>query len=74
MDATIGKNNQSSKDTKRIEFEDFFNKNSQLFKIIGLKNAKEILRAVWEARNEEMMAMEDLYQDKIQHLENQVLK
>ena len=74
MDATIGENNQSSKNTKRIEFEDFFNKNSQLFKIIGLKNAKEILRAVWEARNEEMMAMEDLYQDKIQHLENQVLK
>lgn len=74
MDATNRQNNQTSNKPKRIEFEDFFNKNSQLFQIIGLKNAKEILRAVWDARNEEILMMEDRYQDKIQHLEDQVLK
>jgi hypothetical protein len=75
MDATKG-HNKNSKQTnhKTIEFEDFFNSNSQLFQLIGLKNAKEILRAVWEARNDEILAMEDRYQDKIQHLEDQVLK
>lgn len=69
MDATNGTQNQPNQN-----FEKFFQSNQQLFQLIGLKNAKSILQAVWEARNDEMVQLEQRYQEKIQHLEEQVLK
>lgn len=71
MDAS---NQQNQNIIDESGFEDFFNSNSQLFELIGLKNAKSILQAVWNARNEEIAKMESLYQQKLQNLENQVLK
>lgn len=71
-------NHQSTQKLSQLDhvesFERFFRKNNQLFDIIGLKNAKSILKAVWDARNEELELMETNYQKRMENLEKQVLE